>query len=286
MSILFFVGKIKLNNKVAVVILNYKSWQDTLKEIDICYNILKINYNDIIVVDNDSPNDSLLQLRKESQIKKFILISSDCNRGYAAGNNIGMRYALSEGYRYALILNNDIVIDDGEAVQKMLDVFKQDNLVATVSPDVYSPNGYMFNRDAIRPSFWDFTVGILNYKKKGRKVVDLGGYGYVYRPQGCCFLSDLYKMQKVDFMDEETFLYCEEIILAERLLKKGYRCANCKINIIHNHSKTVKSVFDKKNIIKMNNNSFRYYLKHYREYSPFKVFMCLLFNYIKLIILR
>ena len=33
-------------------------------------------------------------------------------------------------------------------------------------------------------------------------------------------MVDLDKMNEVDYFDEKTFLYCEEPILAERLLKK------------------------------------------------------------------
>lgn len=271
--------------RLAVVILNYKTWKDTLNEIEICNRLLKIDYQDIIVVDNCSPNESFVQLYKESNIKNFTLINAESNKGYAAGNNIGLKHALSKEYQYALILNNDIIIKTDDVVQKMLNVFEKDKSIATVNPDVYSPKGYMFNRDAVRPSFFDMTFGLLNYKKKGRNLNDLGGYSYVYRPQGCCFLVDLKKIQQVDFMDENTFLYCEEIILAERLLEKGYRCACCKASVIHNHSKTVKSVFDKNKIIKMNNDSYRYYLKKYREFSTLKILLCTIFNYIKLRIL-
>lgn len=272
--------------KVAVVILNYKSWKDTIKEAEICSSLLHIDYHNIIIVDNCSPNESYKELKKEAEVKKFVLIKSNSNQGYASGNNIGLRYAFKTGYDYAWILNNDIIIDDEKILVKMLEVFEKDKTVATVNPDVFSPDGHMFNRDSIRPSFFDMTFGLLKYKFKGRIKKDLGGYGYVYRPQGCCFLADLDKMQQVNYMDENTFLYCEEIILAERLLNKEYHCACCSAQIIHNHSKTVKSVFDKSKIIKMNNNSYRYYLQQYRHFSSFKVFVCLLFNYLKLTILN
>ena len=141
-------------------------------------------------------------------------------------------------------------------------------------------------RDSIRPDFFDLTFGMLNYKKKGRKIEDRGGYSYIYRPQGCCMMVDLNKMNEIDYMDEHTFLYVEEPILAERLMQKNYKCACCiATSIIHNHSTTVKSVFAKNKIRKMNNESFKYYLKQYRKFNIVKTNICLFFNYLKLLML-
>ena len=96
-------------------------------------------------------------------------------------------------------------------------------------------------------------------------------------------LVDLKKMQEVDYMDERTFLYSEELILAERLLEVGYRCACCtNTSIIHNHSKTVKKNIDKKRIYKVQMESFRYYLEKYRKYKTLKRNICCLFYYLKL----
>lgn len=271
-----------MNKKVSVIILNYNSWKDTLNEIDICSKILNIPYKDIIVVDNASPNDSAIMLLAESKTKKYIYLQSQENKGYAYGNNIGMRYAYMNGYDYALILNNDIIISDTDLINKLLDVFSKNDKIAVVNTDIYSPNGKMFNRDAKKQTFFDYTIGAFAYKKKGRLIHDLGGYAYIYRPQGCCMMVDLSKMNDINYMDEKTFLYYEEPILAERLLKKDYRCALCTSSkIIHNHSNTVKSVFDRKKRIKIINTSFRYYLEEYRSFNKIQISICLLFNYIK-----
>lgn len=272
--------------KIAVAILNYNSWKETLNEAEMCYKYLGIPYSDIIIIDNDSSNDSAINLKKISDDKGYIFLKSEHNDGYASGNNIGLRYAKANGYKYCWILNNDIIFEDTVIVKKLIDVFKNDMSIAVVNPKVLSPDGYLFNYDAVRYSFFDLTIGMLNYRKKGRNIVDLGGYGYVYRPQGCCMIVDLDKMAGIDYFDENTFLYCEEPILAERLLKKGYKCACClTTEIIHNHSKTVKSVFQKREINKIQNESFKYYLKKYRKFNYIMISICLIFNKIKLVIL-
>lgn len=268
-------------NEVAVVILNYKSWRDTLNEIDMCHKEIGIDYENIIVVDNASPNESKEELEKNSQLGYRFIYSTE-NNGYASGNNIGLKYAFNNGYKYALILNNDILFNDKEFLKKLLEVVDKDNKLAVVNPDVYSPSGYLFNRDAKRPNLFDYTVGMYLYKKRGRKIQDIDKYGYVYRPQGCCMLVDLNKLNQVDYLDDSTFLYYEEVILAERLLNKGFRCACCTdTSIIHNRSTTVKSSFELNEIIKIKNKSFSYYLKEYRHYSNLKIKMCCAFNFLK-----
>lgn len=269
------------NSDVAVVILNYMSWQDTLAEIELCHERLHICYSDMIVVDNASPNESAEELMKAAK-ERFVFLKSEENRGYAAGNNIGLRYAYAKGYKYAWILNNDIYFEDECLLDKILHVFKEDGDVAVVNPDIYAPDGYLYNRDAIRPDFFDYTIGMWSYRKKGRNVQDMGGYGYVYRPQGCCMIVDLKKLQQIDFLDEHTFLYVEEPILAERLRVKDYKCACCLLtSVVHNHSKTVKKCFASKEVSRMNTQSFSYYLKTYRGYGKWKTLVCGAFNYVK-----
>ena len=276
-----------MNQKLAIIILNYRSWQDTLLEIDICNRVLDVANEDVIVIDNCSPNESAERLKERADEIGFVFIESKENKGYGAGNNIGMKYALNHGYTYAFILNNDIIIKDSNLISKLLSVFNEDRRIAVVNPDIFAPNGHMFNRDALKPSFYDYTIGLIDYRKKGRAIKNVNGYGYIYRPQGCCMLVDLSKMEDVGFFDEKIFLYCEEPILAERLLRKNYLCAcNTTAAVIHNHSKTVKSVFNRKKIISLQNKSFAYYLREYRKFSLAQTKICLMFNTIKFLILE
>ncbi len=272
-------------SSVAIIVLNYMTWEETLKEVQMVKEIVqnKTMEYEIIVIDNCSSNDSYEQLSEYTD--EFTLIKSSENRGYAAGNNIGLRYAYEKNFKYSWILNNDILFTDKNVINEMLKVFENDEDIAIVSPDIYSPSGYMFNRDAVRPSLFDMTLGLWKYKKRGRAIEEAKkGWLYVYRPQGCCMLVDNKKASAVGYMDENTFLYCEEIILAERLLNKGYKCACCSsTSVIHNHSYTVKKTLSKINYIKTNIKSFDYYLKKYRKYGFLSRILCRIFYIAKLL---
>lgn len=273
-------------DSIAVIILNYITWQETLKEVAAVRGILGDRPFEIVVVDNASPNDAAEQLRKAAD-GKFTFLESGRNGGYAAGNNVGLRYAAAKGHKYSWILNNDVEFSDPQVLEKMLEVFRQDPNIAVVSPDIYSPDGYLFNRDAKPWTVWDLSLGMLSYRKRGRAEAEAQkGWLYVYRPQGCCMILRNEALEEVDFLDEATFLYCEEPILAERLLNKGYRCACCSsTGAVHNHGTTVKKTLQKRSFIKNNMSSFRYYLKAYRKFSPITRLWCALFYKLKLLLL-
>lgn len=271
----------EFHHKVAAIILNYNSWEASIEEARVCREVLGMDGNDILIIDNKSPNNSLEMLKKYSN-NNYMVLQSDTNSGYAAGNNIGLKYAFSHRYKYGLILNNDIIIEDSDMIKKLICVFENDSRIAAVNPDIYSADGYCFNRDAVRPSFWDFTFGMISYRKRGRNIVVHNNYAYVYRPQGCCMMLDLQKMNQINYFDENTFLYFEEPILAEKLMVYKYKCAvsvNC--SVIHNHSSTVKNSIQKKSIIDIQNNSMRYYLNNYRRFNKVQIDFCLFFNTIK-----
>ena len=79
---------------VYIIVLNYKNLADTVACLA---SLRKITYNKyrIVVVDNDS-RDGSFEYLKEHETDCCIIQSGE-NRGYAAGNNIGIRYALEQG---------------------------------------------------------------------------------------------------------------------------------------------------------------------------------------------
>lgn len=98
--------------RLGVVILNYKSYDVTL---DCLAKMEKLNLvDDIIVVDNNSPNDSYQKLQAAQLGHRWKLLQSGENRGYSAGNNIGIRYLMEHTDDDIIgIVNPDVSFDDG-----------------------------------------------------------------------------------------------------------------------------------------------------------------------------
>lgn len=63
---------------------------------------------EIVVIDNGSADQSAQLIA--SRFPSITLIKNDTNLGYAAGANVGLRYAFAHDYDYVLLLNNDTIV--------------------------------------------------------------------------------------------------------------------------------------------------------------------------------
>lgn len=267
--------------KVAVVILNYNASDLSIELVKQLENIEGIENTDIVIVDNNSTDDSLIILTEAKKVYDFTLIASEKNAGYAAGNNIGLRWAFQNGYQYALVVNNDVIIEDKKILEKLLRGFEIDSEIAIVSPRIKLPSGRETSRKLCRPTFWDETVNLISYKAKNHGTFsgELKEWEYTYAPQGCCMIARLAHLDEVNYMDENTFLYCEEAILAERLLNKKYRCIYiADAEVIHNHSVVIMRSMDRKRKLRIIRESKWYLRKTYYKYNFIKLCMAYFFD--------
>jgi GT2 family glycosyltransferase len=99
--------------KIAIVVLTWNDWPDTLECLD---SLAKLDYGniDMVLADNGSTTDASLFEARKSEIaghfKDFVFIQNGRNLGYAGGNNAGIRIALKRGAEWILILNNDTIV--------------------------------------------------------------------------------------------------------------------------------------------------------------------------------
>lgn len=87
--------------KVLVIIVTYNA-HDWIHQ---CLNSVDMERYDAFVVDNASTDDTLSILHTE--YPEAIVRAMDKNMGFGQANNIGLRYALDNGYNYVFLLNQD-----------------------------------------------------------------------------------------------------------------------------------------------------------------------------------
>lgn len=260
---------------VLIVILNYNTYELTLKLIsELNLNLDYKNYS-ILVVDNCSPNESVRFLKEKQSSLCYNLIVNKTNAGFAAGNNVGIRYAINHGFKYSWIINNDITLVDKKILRTLVTQAEANVNAACIGPKIMDLQGNLVPPFIERPTRWSMTLGIASSKKRREKAVYHSRK--VYRVYGCCMLVNNSWMRKVGFMDERTFLYYEEDILAERLLGVGayaYYCAEAEI--VHLESMTVNTARGNKARKKcaLVLRSMDIYLKEYLHYGPLSRFMC------------
>lgn len=102
---------------LSIIIINYKSAHHVLACIESIYRQPQKYSFEIIVVDNDSEDDSATKIR--SAFSNIIWLQSGYNAGFARANNIGIRASTGE---YILVLNADTIILDN-ALDKTIDLF-------------------------------------------------------------------------------------------------------------------------------------------------------------------
>src|SRR4051812_38344020 len=88
--------------RIAALILNWNGGQLTENAV----LSVKGQVDRLIVVDNASEQPERTRLAEFSALHNVILIQNEENVGYAAGNNVGLRRALDDGFDAVLVMNN------------------------------------------------------------------------------------------------------------------------------------------------------------------------------------
>ncbi|HUV45510.1 MAG TPA: glycosyltransferase family 2 protein [Dehalococcoidia bacterium] len=214
--------------KVSIIILNWNGLEDTIECLESLKKISYPNY-EVIVVDNGSKGNDAQVL--EEKFGDYIhLIKNDKNYGYAEGNNIGIRYALSNSQPdYVLLLNNDTVVDP-EFLTEMIKVAETNTAIGIVGPKLY----YYDNPNQLQ-SLWgkiDLRKGQVSeipkmVAEKFKSVeLDKGQYNQIREVdsiKGCCFLIKKRTLEDIGLLDKSYFSFWEETDYCLRATKKNYK---------------------------------------------------------------
>ena len=237
---------------IGIVILNYNSWQDAEECIQsICRSEQSAGYC-IYLVDNASPerpSAAILRYLRETGVR---LLQSDRNCGYSAGNNIGIKKALEDGCDAILISNTDVRYEPGSisGLKSYLDAHPD---VGIVGPKIILGDGklqrecMMFKtgpreKYLLRTRFHIFFPGY-NRRYWGREHDYDRETFSVYAVMGCCFMMSRACALDVTPLDENTFLYEEELILGIHMERAGWKTVYYPGSVIHHlHGKTTERV--------------------------------------------
>ena len=213
------------NKKVGVVVVNYRNALDT-KE---CVNsIVKQDYEkvSVVVVDNsESPShweelkDSLKEYspdileegeKTDIQFKKdVVLIRAKENKGFSAGNNIGIRFLLENNAEFIWILNPDTVVEK-DTLKEMLEVSSkyQVPVITCKIKDFSDREKVQYDGNSVSLAGKEDKPDII------RPPSFLSGANVLVR-------GDVFK--KVGLWDEKYFLYFEDNDFFYRLLKNNIK---------------------------------------------------------------
>lgn len=232
--------------RLAIIILNYNSCADCRK----CIGFLKQQQGieqEIIVVDNCSHADDRNAVEALCKEQSCTFIANNKNKGYNAGNNIGLRYAAENGYEFALVANPDMEFPQKDYLAALLTKMQENEDIVVCGSDIIGADGIHQNPMG-KEGNWRGSFGwikeIFGKKRKSDAYDFIDNYKeshHCHKVSGCCFMIRMSFLKSIGFFDENVFLYCEEAILSRQVemsSKKMYYLATAQA--VHHHIKSEK----------------------------------------------
>jgi hypothetical protein len=205
----------------AIIILNWNQCKQTMQ----CLDSLRESIGSsielfTIVVDNGSTDDSIEQIKATYPSVKLLEMGE--NLGYAAGNNVGIRYALEHGAEVICILNNDVVVTR-EFLLPLMNTLCSGSNSGVVTPLIANLNEP--EQVWALGSTVDYRTGTVKRLYAGECVSekrDLSPF-VVDVASGAALLAEREVFETVGLLDEEFFLYYEEVDWCLRVRYAGYQ---------------------------------------------------------------
>lgn len=269
-----------MHDKLYIILLNWNGEQDT---IECLVSIKKSSYAQyrIVLVDNGSKIESLLKLKSwcnvnfntiiyynrqeaetggtptsESNInnipssKKLVFIENSENLGFAAGNNVALRYALQSKAQYTLLLNNDTVIEK-DSIAVLVNFMDSNREYVAVTPQIryYNPNDRIWNCGG--KIMW-FGNRKYYFPDEHISKVPQKGFTDITFITGCALL---FKPQTTGILTEKFFFGEEDLDFSFRQKKNCNKMACCFSSIIYHKVNS--------SVTKLNFNNIGYIYLHY-----------------------
>ncbi len=201
---------------LTIIILNY----NTKELLDHCLASIFNNKTEItteiIMVDNKSTDGSAEMVAQKYPGVK--VIRNNENLGYSKGNNIGIKKA---GGRNILLLNSDTELI-GNGAQTMVKLLDQNSNIGIVGPKLVFPDK---SPQASVGVFYNLPVAILyllGLERLGFFKSSPSVLKKVNWVMGACFLFKKELTEKIGILDENLFMYMEEVEFCYRAKLNGY----------------------------------------------------------------
>lgn len=229
----------------SIVILSYNNRQLTQQCIESIRETTPISAREIVIVDNNSQDDSVAYLRQQDDI---VLVENDFNAGFPGGCNIGIKASKKENDIF--LLNNDTILCANSLYTLRMGLYEKESYGAAGSMSERACNHQGFARN----------VNIDEDKKIALKVnvPDLNMCEIKMILIGYAVLIKRHILEEVGYLDERYFPgNKEDEDFGLRVLMANYQ--NVLVHnsfLIHygglSFNKTNRSAIQKTNILKFN----------------------------------
>lgn len=255
---------------LSIVIISFNTAQMTLECLQSVYDNQAGLSLQVIVVDNDSKDNSVAEIRR--CFPDVDLIANNYNAGFAAANNQGFEIAKSE---HVLLLNSDTLVL-GNVLKASLEYVKNDPEVGAFGCRVLNTDRtvqrtcsqYPTNLNLLLKTLgldhltfprWFGRYFMRDWQRDSERDVDV--------VSGCYLLVPAQVIQTVGSLDEDYFFFGEEADWCLRIKKSGWKVRFSPVGeIIHHGSVSAKKLQYKRDML-LTNGLIRFHVKNYGNFS-------------------
>lgn len=214
----------------------------------------KLRY-EIIVVDNGSADGSVTMVR--TRFPQVRLIENDHNAGFARANNQGLSISKA---RYSLLLNSDTIVHP-HTLERLVEVAESHPSVGVVGCKLLNLDGTLQASWAKYPTLWSELLG---RNVRERRLVETEPDVYdVDWIGGACFLVRASAIAQVGLLDEDYFMYSEELDWCFRMRRSGWRVFYLASSAITHLGGASASRASSLQMARLYDSKIRFFQKHY-----------------------
>ena len=261
---------------LGIVLVNYREYDRTERFIREEISRIRYPYR-LVIVDNGSNPDQAEALRERTGCK--VLVRE--NDGYAAGCNAGAAELCTHpDVDVLLFTNNDLHLVSDDVVERLVEKLKELPDIGVIGPEIIGMDG---KRQSPEPYMglwkryvWMYLSTPFLSRAAKRRIFALDASekateGECYRVMGSFFLCTREAWELTGGMDTGTFLYAEEPILSERMLRVGRKTYFLpSVTVVHEHGGTILKHLEPKEAAWLQYQSNAYYYKTYKGYPDWQ----------------
>lgn len=230
---------------LTIIILSFNTKELTLRAINSCLG--RDSEIRVIVVDNHSSDGSAQAIQKAFWKERRVeLIGRDVNDGFAAGNNVALSKVTTP---YCMLLNSDAYLDADSDFKTLTSYMDEQSDVGVVTPHVVLGTG---KTDPAShrgfPTPWNAFSYFSGLEKISRWLPIFGGYHQTWKAldtihevdacSGAAMLIRTVAMKQVGTLDEQFFMYGEDLDWCYRFKENGWKVVFHPGVIVHHDKHT------------------------------------------------
>lgn len=218
---------------------------------------------EIWVVDNASSDDSPRMVREK--FPHVHLVENRENVGFARANNQAMQHCTGN---YVLLLNPDTLVASG-ALRSLVDFLDKHPEAGAAGPRILNPDGSLQVSSHPRPTLSRELWRLLHLDSVSPYAMYPRIKWETNQPQeadvlsGACLLLRKEVLEQVGFLDEDYFIYSEEVDLCYRIQRAGWRMYWMpQAEVVHFGGQSTQQV-PTEMFLHLYHSNIKYFRKHY-----------------------